>query len=697
MAYRMKRWPLHKAYFWDTAPFFRLLLPLVTGIVLYPLWKGSLMVVLFTVLFAYLLFLATGIFKIQNATRRTATFVSLHIFFIFLAFALCFLNDVRNDKQWFGATVNTADFYKVRVRETPAEKESTYKLQVEVLESILPDRSQTAKGGAFLYVYKGKKTPVFNNGDTLIVSNKWQPIKNAGNPFEFDYARYCARNNIYFRQFIGPKDIKHHHPGNASDNSYTESAHKWCMATLEHYVNDKRTLGLIQSMLIGDEVNLDNDTRQAFTETGIVHVIAISGGNIAILFVLVMAMLSWLRHKKYLWVKYALALPLVWFYVLMAGASPSAVRAAVMFTILAIGFVIQRRKDNNSLNQLFATAFILLVAQPMWLYAIGFQLSFIAVLSLILFYKRVYRFWIPGNKVLKALWGTIAASIAAEILVAPIVIYYFHTFPLMFIVSNVVAYVLMSCVLILGMAIIALSSIPFVASAIATATTWFVSVFFSIISFLQTLEPASLHTLRLDIISTILVYLLVTFAAIYLIHRKRYAVVSAVVVLATLLTSLGIQWHHDKMQRRLVVYNVGKLHHIELITGRVHTVVASNASALAMISYAVTPSHIGWQTLDRAKGTLPPILTVSGKMVVTLSDTADLRRQAGQADKVIIAYKAKTKDLRIIDSLFSPETVILGSSMSGRQLGNWKAICSEKGIELHSVQDGAYILEDQPR
>lgn len=692
----MKRWPLHKAYFWDTAPFFRLLLPLVAGIALYPLWKGSLMVALFTALFAYLLFLTTSIFKTQNAIRRTATFVSLHIFFIFQAFSLCFLNDVRNDKQWFGATVNTADFYKVRISETPAEKESTYKLQVDVLESILPDRSQNAEGKAFLYIYKGKKTSVFNKGDTLIVSNKWQLIKNAGNPFEFDYARYCARNNIYYQQFIGAKDIKDRRPGNVSDKSYTESAHEWCMATLEHYVSDKQTLGLIQSMLIGDEVNLDNDTRQAFTETGIVHVIAISGGNIAILFVLVLAMLSWLRHKKYLWLKYALSLPLVWFYVLMAGASPSAVRAAVMFTILAIGFVIQRRKDNNNLNQLFATAFILLVAQPMWLYAIGFQLSFIAVLSLILFYKRIYRIWIPSNRILRSLWGTVAASIAAEILVAPIVIYYFHTFPLMFIISNVVAYVLMSCVLILGMGIIALSSISILASAIATITTWFVSIFFSIISFLQTLEPKSFHTLRLDIISMILLYLLIVSAAIYLIYKKRYGMVSAVVALIALFISLGIQWSRDKAQRRLVIYNVGKLHHIELITGNSFTVLASNASIPTMTSYAVTPSHIGWQAFDRNNGALPSVLTIGGKTVTILRDTADLRSKAGSADKVIIAYKAKVKDLRLIDSLFQPETIILGSSMSGRQLSNWKAICSEKGMELHSMQDGAYILEDQP-
>jgi competence protein ComEC len=694
MVYRMKRWPLHKAYFWESAPFFRLLLPLVAGIALYPLWKGSFVVTLFTAVFAYLVFLGSALFKTQNSIKRLTTFLSLNAFFIFLAFTLCFLNDVQNNKQWFGNTINTADFYKVRIVETPTEKESTYKLQVDVLESILPNKTQTAEGKAFLYIYKSKKTPTFHKGDTLVVSNKWQPIKNAGNPFEFDYAAYCKRNNIHYQQFIGPKDIREHRLGNLRDRSYTEAAHEGCMQTLENYVSDKQTLGLIQSMLIGDEVNLDNDTRQVFTETGIVHVIAISGGNIAILFILVMALFSWLRHKKYLWLKYALAMPLVWFYVLMAGASPSAVRAAVMFTLLAIGFVLQKRKDNNSLNQLFATAFILLVAEPMWLYAIGFQLSFIAVLSLILFYKRIYRIYTPTNKILKALWSTAAASIAAEILVAPIVIYYFHTFPLMFIVSNIVAYVLMSCVLILGMAIIAFSFIPVVASAISFIVSLFVGVFLGAIHYLQRYEPLSFHTLRINGPELILLYVLIACIALYFIYRKRLMLVSGIATIILLFISLSIGWARDKEQRRLVVYNVGKLNYVELIEGNTYTVVSSIGEG--KIDYIRNPAHIGWQ-ISQMKNSDYAIgqLEVGGKTVRILPDTTYFRRDPMTADYAIIAYRAKLKDLRMIDSLLHPGTIIISYSMPGRQLNDWKAICSEKGIRLHSMQDGAFILEDE--
>lgn len=580
----------------------------------------------------------------------------------------------------------------MRITETPVSKESSYKLRVDVLESILPDKTITATGKAFVYAYKGKKLPALHKGDTLLVANKWMPVKNSGNPFEFDYAAYCARNNIYHQQFIGAKDIPEQRRGNETDRTTTEAAHDWCMQTLEKYVRNKQALGLIQSMLIGDEVNLDNDTRQSFTDTGIVHIIAISGGNIAILFVLVMVLFSWLRHKKHLWIKYAVAVPLAWFYVLMAGASPSAVRAALMFTILALGFMLQKRRDANSLNQLFATAFILLVAEPMWLYAIGFQLSFIAVLSLILFYKHIYRLYTPVNKILKALWGTIAASIAAEILVAPIVIYYFHTFPLMFIVSNVVAYVLMSCVLILGMSIIALSFVSAMAKLIASVVTWIVEVFQQIISFLQKLEPPLLHTLRLNEIGLLLLYLLIASLAIYLLRRKLIALICSIALLILLFISFAINNHHDKKQKRLVVYNVGKAHHIELISGKSYSVIATVDSMATKIDYAVQPAHIGWQAMEKQQspGT---VLNLNGKTISILTDTLTTA-DARDVDYAIIAYRAKLKHLRIIDSLLRPETIVLSYSMFGNQLSSWKALCDQAGIKLYTMQDGAFILED---
>jgi competence protein ComEC len=150
----MKRWPVNKAYPWERAPFLRLLLPLMAGIAIYPLWQGGNTVSLITATFAFFLFLATAIYKTQSTTRRAATFLSLHAFFIFVAFSLCYSNDVRNSRYWYGHQVNTADLFLARLAEEPIEKEKAWKIKLEMLEAVLPGNAIATKGEAFLYLYK---------------------------------------------------------------------------------------------------------------------------------------------------------------------------------------------------------------------------------------------------------------------------------------------------------------------------------------------------------------------------------------------------------------------------------------------------------------------------------------------------------------------------------------------------------------
>jgi competence protein ComEC len=688
----MERWPLNKAHFWERAPFFKLLLPLVTGIFLYPYWKVGNTVVLFTALFAYLLFIAAAIYKTQSSVRRLATFFSLHAFFLLVAFSLCYFNDITSRRDWFGHTVNAADLSLVRIMETPVAKETTWKLQVEVLQTVLPQQVLHSAGKALVYVYKDKNLPAIAKGDTLLLPNKWQPVTNAGNPFEFDYAGYCRRNNIHYTQFVGPKDLLLYGRSDPADLAFTERMHDRCMNTLQRYIGDKRALGLVQSMLIGDEVNLDNDIRQAFTETGIVHVIAISGGNIAMLFMVILFLLRCIRHKKYLWLKYIIALPVVWCYVMMAGSSPSAVRAALMFSLLAFGFVLQNRKDTNGLNQLFATAFILLIAQPMWLYAIGFQLSFVAVLSLMLFYRHIYRWYAPTNRVSKALWSTIAASVAAEILIGPLVVYYFHTFPLFFIISNVVAYLLMGLVLLLGMSVIAISFVPAIAKLLGLVTVWTVTAFNYIIGILRGWEPARLHLLRLTAVELVLMYLLVCFAAIFFLQKNKRAAIAGLAAACLLIASFCVDRYNDLRQQMLVVYNVGKGHHIEMISGDTHSVLATDTFALGKKEYVVKPAHIGWQALKEKKSG-QRIFSVNGKTAVILKERLLPGASAQHIDVVIIAYAVRLEELKRIREAFTPEKVILSYSLPGNRLDDWKIVSGQMGIDLHPVQEGAFIME----
>ncbi len=691
----MKRWPLNKAYFWERAPFFRILLPLVVGIWFYN-WAGpkaiSFSTVLLVALTCFLSLAGIILAKKNTGLYRILLFSSVNILLFFAGYSASYYNDLRNNPAWFGNRLNNTSSFLARINDNPSEKEHSWKAPVIMLCSVADGKVDRVTGSAFLYVYKDGPPVQLHKGDSIWVPNNWQPIKNGGNPFEFDYAGYCRQNNLFYQQFCSADNIRLYAASDPGATPFIDRAHDWCMAQLENNITDPKTRGLIQAMLLGDEVNLDEDLRQSYSDTGIVHIIAISGGNVAIFFFVISYLLWWLRNKKHLWVKYAIALPLVWFYVVMAGSSPSAIRAAVMFTLLAFSVMLQ--KNNNSLNQLFATAFVLLCAQPMWLFSAGFQLSFVAVLSLVLFYAPVYKWVNPSRRIPRALWGVVAASIAAEVLVAPLVIYYFHTFPLLFVIANVIAYLFMSLVLILAIAIIALFFIPVAAKVIGLCTVWIVTWFDKIVTWLQGCNPMSFHFLTLTTSELILVYLAITGVTVFLLKKQKPALFMGLGALCLLLLSFGINGWVTMRQLRFVVYNTGKANQIELLRGNTYTVVSTDTSAAKKIAYATKPAHTCWRAWTQTPGlpdTSNQVFNIGGKKVLVLN-----REQNSVAsfpvDYLIVNYTGA--ELPKLQQAFLPKQMVIGNNYTRKQQDKLVKESADAGINVHfTSRDGAFVLE----
>ncbi len=685
----MKRWPLQQAWFWERAPFFRLLLPLIAGILLYDNIISSLNYtpILLLAITAGISFAIASLMPSQKTVFWYLRFGTLHIALISAAWLLCYHNDVRQDERYFNQSKSLA--YIARITTPPVEKEKTWKLKTEVIGTT--DGTGSTTGDAFVYIYKNKLPLLFSQGDTIIVPAKWQTIQTRGNPFEFDYAAYCNRHNIYFQQFLASDEVVLYNTASQKDISWVQRLHNKTVGILEQYIKDEKVAGLMQAMLVGEEANLDADIRQAYTETGIIHIIAISGSHISFFFIIIAFLLGWIKHKKWKWVKYIAAIPLVWLYVAMSGAPPSAVRAALMFSILGIGFALG--KQSHSLNHLFATAFILLCAEPMWLYAIGFQLSFIAVLSLILFYRPIYKWHVPVNRIARLLWQVAAASIAAEVLVAPLVVYYFHLFPLSFIVANVAAYLFMGLALIAGMLLVACSAIQPVAAAIGEGITYIVSVFNKWVYTLQEFNPLSFSFLQINMVELLLLYLIITGVAIYAMQQKKVALYTALLSAIIFLVSLNINEWNALHQQRLIVYNMGKTNHIELIQGKRYSVLHTDTSLdERKKNYVLKPAHTGYSAWRKGNIVKNDIVHINGKTVLILNNKP-ATNEPFQIDCVIINYKADAEDLQNIKTAFSPQQIVLGNNIPRNQTSALVEQTQHIGINLWAVsRKGAFVL-----
>jgi competence protein ComEC len=687
----MKRWPLHKAYFWETAPFFRILLPFAAGILCYDRFFAASSVQTYIVPIAGALFILYGtlvIVKKRRGVYEGILFAVLQALMFFFGVAIACFNDVRNDKGWFGNKKGSDKSYVVRITDAPAEKEHSWKVPVSVLRSIKDGRVEPERGRAFLYLYKDMQPMLLHKGDTILVPNKWQLIHNSGNPFEFDYATYCRRNNVWYQQNCSVKDVRLYATNDVDRAPVTERVHDWCMVQLDTYLKDSTAKGLIQAMLLGDEVNLDEELKQSYAATGIIHIIAISGGNVLIFFSVISILLWWLKDRRHLWVKYALAMPLVWFYVIMAGAPPSAVRAAIMFSLLAFSVMLQQ--NNSNLNTLFAAAFVLLCGEPMWLFSVGFQLSFTAVLSLILFYKPVYNLALPTNKIARGLWSAVTASIAAEILTAPLAIYYFHTFPLLFLVANVAAYVFMGIVLVMGMLIIAASFVPVVATLTGIVVVWLVTIFDHIVNWLQGFNPESFRFLMISSPELSMLYVAVTALAVFLIKKHKAGLFIALASCCMLLVCLCQDEWTSLQQRSIIVYNTGKTNYVELINGKRYAAIANDTST-KKTTYATTPAHINLHAWRQDSAKEHEVFSIKGKTVLILKRDVQVNGSF-PVDYLIVNFAGKP-NVPELKRVFSPTVTVIGNSYSRKQQSELVKEFVANGLKVHRIaNDGAFVV-----
>jgi competence protein ComEC len=204
---------------------------------------------------------------------------------------------------------------------------------------------------------------------------------------------------------------------------------------LEQIFEDKEILAISQALLIGYKASLSQELVGAFSASGTMHVLAVSGLHAGIVFmVLNFLFLPFANSLNKNRIKVLVIVPSLFFYAFVTGLSPSVVRAAIMLSLFLIASALNRR--GNIYNTIFATAFYMLLFNPMFLFHVGFQLSFLAVLGIVYFQPKIKRIYQAPNKVMLYLWEIVCVSIAAQLATFPLTLYYFHQFPSYFILSN---------------------------------------------------------------------------------------------------------------------------------------------------------------------------------------------------------------------------------------------------------------------
>lgn len=271
---------------------------------------------------------------------------------------------------------------------------------------------------------------------------------------------------------------------------------------------------IVAAMTLGDKSELSTDTKRTFYITGAAHILALSGLHLGIIYMMVSLLV---RGRRWRMTAQILTLFLLWAFAFLVGLSPSVVRSATMLTVYSLLSLGYRQK--MSVNVLFFTAIVMLIAHPNALFEISFQMSYLAVLAILLFFPCINGIiserWLMEHRLTRWLWGMAALSVSAQLGVASLVAFYFHRFSTYFLLSN---FIVIPCayLILTGAFLLLLTRLPFIAAGLS----YVVSTMSSALTAVATLPHASIEGLYPTLAQIMLTYLLIGCLYVFLSFRK---------------------------------------------------------------------------------------------------------------------------------------------------------------------------------
>ena len=564
--------------FWRGRPFLRILLFFAAGILvarqgyakIQPSTTG--LILLLTLLISIS---AIAVTQIKSFKYSWVTGLLIDITMLMAGFTLTIQ---QIEKSQVKLNENPRAVWEGKLVTEPVQKAKTVKFIIKLFKRT--DRDTILHRGIKVLAYLKTNTlpDGLHLGKYLVFQGKMSPVEAPKNPGEFDYRRFLQDRGIHYMVFIDNANWQplHEHSGFFLPAIFSRWRNK-LLQSLRSQGLSRKEYTVAAAILLGYDQLIGPGLHQDFTAAGAVHILCVSGMHVGIVFLIFSFLLSFLlRFKNGNTLRNILLLIVIWSYALLTGLSPSVSRAATMISLFILADIFGRGYDN--FNILAASAFLLLLLNPMLLFDVGFQLSYAAVAGILMFYFPIYRSVYFGNKILQAVWAALVVSFSAELGAFAIAAHYFHQFPLYFLLTNMAVFALSYLIIFFGMAFLTLSWIPFINHVLAWMLAKAVMLLILIVHFVASLPHSAVYDLYFPWLKVVLVFALLVWSYYLFIHKNLHMLIP---VLATVVLLLGIQAYRVVLQLRQEKFIVYSLRHhtaIDLISGKEHVLLTDSLS-----------------------------------------------------------------------------------------------------------------------
>ncbi|MDO9551745.1 ComEC/Rec2 family competence protein [Rhodonellum sp.] len=481
-------------------PFLRYILFFVLGILLYPLLDSFspqfYLGFLVSLFLAYVLLLVVQE-KWNRFLVRPWLSVLAYAQLLFAGAFFSHLTDSQNHPQHILHREKPLTGYVAVVLGNDEQKPNSIANRL-LLKSGFEGKDHFPLQGEILIYHRGDAG--LQPGDLLWVKGMPQEISPPDNPKEFNYRKFLQRQQISHQHFIGNRFRK---LGTVNEQPVEDlflKIRSGILREMDLKIIDYQANQVAKALLLGQKKNMQKDLSEAYASTGAMHILAVSGLHVGIVYGFFFLFVKPFRlslGKRILYLSFLILI--IWGYALLTGMSPSVMRAATMFSLMALAQM--KSRSPSIFNAIALSALILLAFDPFLIYAVGFQLSYMALLGILLFQPLIVGIWLPKNRFLEYAWQISSVGIAAQLATFPISVYYFHMFPTYFILSNLIAIPGAFLIMSVGVPFMVLAKVPYVSEGLGWVVEKLILLLNQLIFAVQGLPMAKISNLHIDPVS----------------------------------------------------------------------------------------------------------------------------------------------------------------------------------------------------
>jgi competence protein ComEC len=696
-------------FFNGEVPFVRLLFPLIIGILVAytfadPLiysWRFGLIYILFG---SYLILLLA--YKKYKLFRWGWLFgILIHFYLVILAYELTVHFSGRFDPSHFSAL--KSETLLVKIINEPKLTSGIIRFESEVIAVYSEKRIQNSNGKLLIALKLDTfKVIEVNYGDLFLIPANYQEVEPSYNPGEFDFKSYLEDKQIYFQIFLQAEEGKRvfQNAGNPLI-SFALTLRKDLVKKFTRFLPDQEASSMASTLILGYRVDLNKDLIEAYSKTGTMHVLSVSGMHVGIVFLVLSFLLKQMaRSKNLILLRAIIIIAVIWFYSLLTGFSPSVCRSALMLSFVVLGKAMN--KNQNTYNLIAISAFFLLLYDPYYLFDVGFQLSYLAVAGLVYFHPIIYNTFYIKNKLLEHVWSYCALSIAAQLATFPLSIYYFHQFPVYFLLSNLLIVLPVAFIMYAGIAFLI---IPYslIIQPLGKFLNWLINFTNDILYKIEQLPFSVLEGLWVSGFEYLLISSLIILFVFWQSFRNKFLIWLSFFIGIILAFSLSIKSIENFKRHELIFYSLRKNTAIAyLFKGRSIIITDINPSD-KLYTYSIKPS-ISMSGIEESL-VFDPEQQFSGSYYWSDSDFMQfgnfrILRWRNEFNKlflnkrievdILLLSKGSAQELRYISEMVDFKSIIIDSSNPEYKIEAWQNEAKSLKISCISLKKyPAYIVK----